>query len=186
MSVNNILDEIENLVVEGKRIPLTNKSLIDEMELVHLVDNLRQELPLEIQNAQNIMDNKDSILNEARGEADQILGNAKERAEQMIEESKIVRESKEKAALVMEQAAAQQKEIVEQAYRQAHQLRSDASAYANQVFDHLIVNVGNALSVLNQAREELQKMPVEPDYPLAQEQEQEPQPLAPVNLPEDE
>ena len=73
---------------------------------------------------------------------------------------------------------------MEQAYRQAYQLRSDASSYANQVFDHLILNVGNALAVLNQAREELQKMPVEPELPPAQEQE--PQPLAPVNLPEDE
>ena len=184
MSVNDILDAIENLVVEGKRIPLTNRTVIDEMELVHFVDNLRQELPLEIQNAQNIMDNKDGILNEARGEAEQILANARERAEQMTEESKIVRESKEKASLIMEQAAAQQKEIVEQAYRQAYQLRSDASSYANQVFDHLILNVGNALAVLNQAREELQKMPVEPELPPAREQE--PQPLAPVNLPGDE
>lgn len=180
MSVNNILDEIENLVVEGKRIPLTNRTVIDEMELVHLVDNLRQELPLEIQNAQNIMDNKDGILNEARVESEQIIANARERADQMIDESKIVRESQEKAALIMEQAAAKQKEIVEQAYRQAYQLRSDASGYANQVFDHLILNVGNALSVLNQAREELQKMPVEPEIPG------EPQPLAPVNLSDDE
>ena len=77
MSVNTILDEIENLVVDGKRIPLTNRSLIDEMELVHLVDNLRQELPNEIQNAQAIMDSKDAILNEGRAEAEKIVETGK-------------------------------------------------------------------------------------------------------------
>ena len=181
MSVNTILDEIENLVVDGKRIPLTNRSLIDEMELVHLVDNLRQELPLEIQNAQQIMDSKDALLNEARTEADQILANARDAAEKMTDESKIVRESKEKAELIMEQAAAQRKELIEASYQQARQLRVNANNYANQVFDHLILNVGNALAVLNQAREELQKMPVEPEMPEPEPQ-QPPQPMAPTQM----
>ncbi len=179
MSVNTILDEIENLVVDGKRIPLTNRSLIDEMELVHLIDNLRQELPNEIQNAQAIMDSKDDILNEARGEAEQIIANAKAHAEEMTDQSKIVKESREKAELIMEQTAAQQKELVDYAFQQARQLRVNANSYANQAFDHLIQNIGNALAILNQARDELQKMPVEPEMPPA-----EPQPMAPVNVPE--
>ena len=182
MSVNTILDEIENLVVDGKRIPLTNRSLIDEMELVHLVDNLRQELPNEIQNAQAIMDSKEAILNEARVEAEQIIGKARDLAESMVDESKIVRESKEKAELLMEQATAQQKELTEYAFQQARQLRVNANNYANQVFDHLILNVGNILAVLNQARDELQKMPVEPEMPP--QEPQQPQPMAPAEMPE--
>lgn len=182
MSVNTILDEIENLVVDGKRIPLTNRSLIDEMELVHLVDNLRQELPNEIQNAQAIMDSKDSILNDGRIEAEQIIDNARKMAEEMTDESKIVRESREKAELIMEQATAQQKELTEYAFQQARQLRVNANNYASQVFDHLILNVGNILAILNQAREELQKMPVEPEMPP--QEPQQPEPMAPTNLPE--
>ena len=46
MSVNDILDEIENLVVDGKHIVFTNKSIIEEPDLVRLVDDLRNELPL--------------------------------------------------------------------------------------------------------------------------------------------
>ena len=179
MSVNTILDEIENLVVDGKRIPLTNRSLIDEMELVHLVDNLRQELPNEIQNAHEILDSKDDILNEARVEAEKIISQARDIAGQMTDESKIVRESKEKAELIMAQATAQQKELTEHAYQQARQLRVNANSYASQVFDHMILNVGNALEVLKQARDELQKMPIEPEMPPA-----EPQPMAPVEIPE--
>ena len=44
MSVNDILDEIENLVVDGKHIVFTNKSIIEEPDLVRLVDDLRNEL----------------------------------------------------------------------------------------------------------------------------------------------
>ena len=180
MSVSTILDDIENLVVDAKRMPLTNSIFISESDLVRLLDNLRQELPNELANAQVIMDSRDEILNQARGESEQIISRAKDTAEQMIDESKIVRESQEKAELIMEQTKAQAKELYETSYQQARQLRLNANNYANQVFDHLVLNVGNALEVLKQARDELQKMPVEPELPPA-----EPQPMAPAELPEE-
>ena len=180
MSVSTILDDIENLVVDAKRMPLTNSIFISESDLVRLLDNLRQELPNELANAQEIMDSRDEILNQARGESEQIISRAKDTAEQMIDESKIVRESQEKAELIMEQTKAQAKELYETSYQQARQLRLNANNYANQVFDHLILNVGNALEVLKQARDELQKMPVEPELPPA-----EPQPMAPAELAEE-
>lgn len=179
MSVSTILDDIENLVVDAKRMPLTNSIFISESDLVRLLDNLRQELPNELANAQEIMDSRDEILNHARGEAEQIISRAKDTAEAMIDESRIVQESKEKAELIMEQTKGQAKELYDNSYQQARQLRLDANNYANQVFDHLILNVGNALEVLKQARDELQKMPVEPEMPPA-----EPQPMAPAEIPE--
>jgi vacuolar-type H+-ATPase subunit H len=179
MSVSTILDDIENLVVDAKRMPLTNSIFISESDLVRLLDNLRQELPNELANAQEIMDSRDEILNHARGEAEQIISRAKDTAEEMIDESRIVQASKEKAELIMEQTKGQAKELYDNSYQQARQLRLDANNYANQVFDHLILNVGNALEVLKQARDELQKMPVEPETPPA-----EPQPMAPTELPE--
>ena len=161
MSINTILDKIEHLVVDEKRIPLTNRNLSDEMELVRLVRNLRQELPNEIQNAQAIMDNKDAILNEGRAEAEKIISQARDIAESMIEERKIVRESKEKAKLIMKQATARHKDVTEDTFR----LRVNVNNYVNQVFDQLILNVGNILTVLNQARDELQKLSIGAETP---------------------
>ena len=161
MSINTILDKIEHLVVDEKRIPLTNRNLSEEMELVRLVRNLRQELPNEIQNAQAIMDNKDAILNEGRAEAEKIISQARDIAESMIEERKIVRESKEKADLIMKKATARHKEVTEDTFR----LRVNVNNYVNQVFDQLILNVGNILAVLNQARDELQKLSIGAETP---------------------
>ena len=161
MSINTILDKIEHLVVDEKRIPLTTRNLSEEMELVRLVRNLRQELPNEIQNAQAIMDNKDAILNEGRAEAEKIISQARDIAESMIEERKIVRESKEKADLIMKKATARHKDVTEDTFR----LRVNVNNYVNQVFDQLILNVGNILTVLNQARDELQKLSIGAETP---------------------
>jgi hypothetical protein len=157
MSVNNILDEIENLVVDGKHIVFTNKSIIEEPDLVRLVDDLRNELPLELQNAAQVMQEKEDILAQAREEAAQIVEQAKEYAGKLVNESEIVTQSQDKARLIMEQAKAQEQEIMEKTMQSSQQLRSDADQYANQVFDHLIVNVGNALNVLQQAKTELNR-----------------------------
>ena len=157
MSVNDILDEIENLVVDGKHIVFTNKSIIEEPDLVRRVDDLRNELPLALQNATQIMQDKDEILAQAKEEATRIVEQAKEYAGKLVDESEIVVQSQDKAKLIMEQAKAQEQEIMEKTMQSSQQLRSDADQYANQVFDHLIANVGNALGVLQQAKAELNR-----------------------------
>ena len=169
MAVSNILDEIENLVVDGKHIVFTNKSIIEEPDLVRLIDDLRNELPLELQQAEQVMQDKEAILTEAREEAERIVNQAKEYANHRVDESEVVKQSQEKAALIMEQTKAQEQEILNTAYSTAQQLRTDSSQYANQVFDHLIVSVGNALQVLQQAKDELQRMPVQ--QPMPQERD---------------
>ena len=45
MSVRDILDKIENLVAGASHVPLSGKCMIDENDLVHLVEELRNDLP---------------------------------------------------------------------------------------------------------------------------------------------
>ena len=47
--------------------------------------------------------------------------------------------------------------LMEKTMASSQQLRSDADQYANQVFDHLIANVGSALQVVQQAKAELNR-----------------------------
>ena len=61
MAVNEILDEIENLVVDAKHLLFTNKSLVEENDLVRLVEDLRNELPLELQKAEQIMQDRQKM-----------------------------------------------------------------------------------------------------------------------------
>ena len=155
MAVKDILDSIENLVVESRRMPLLNKSLIDETDLIHLVDELRQELPLELQRAEKILQDKQKILDDAQTEADKILEQAKEYAMKLTDENEIVVQAQEKAKTIMQQTQAQEKDIMDKTMTNAKQLRDDADQYANQVFDHLIANVGSALQVVQQAKADL-------------------------------
>lgn len=157
MAVDEILDEIENLVVDGKHIMFTNKCLIEEQDLMRLIDDLRNELPMELQKANKIMEDRDSIISVARDEATSIVEQAKQIANKMVDESEIVIQSQEKANLIMEQAKAQEQDIMEKTIQNSRQMKENADQYANQVFDHMITNVSNALGILQQAKTELNR-----------------------------
>ena len=101
MAVKNILDKIENLVVTSKRVPLSNKCLIDDNDLVHLVDDLRKELPMELQKAEGIMHDRQQIIDDAHQDADRIIDKAKQYAEKLTDEDEVVVQAKEKARLIM-------------------------------------------------------------------------------------
>lgn len=144
MAVNDILDEIENLVVDARRIVFTNKCLIEEDDLIHLVDELRRELPQQINKADLVVKDQQQILDEARKEAARIVEQAKEYAVKLTGETEIVR-----------QAQAQAQEIMEKTIQNSQELKNDSVQYANQVFDHMIASVGSTLAVVQQAKTDL-------------------------------
>ena len=144
MAVNDILDEIENLVVDARRLVFTNKCIIEEDDLIRLVDDLRSELPQQISKANQVIEEQQHILEQANKEAARIIEQAKDYAMKLTDDSEIV-----------QQAETQAKEIMEKTIQNSQNLKADSVQYANQVFEHLIANVGNALAVVQQAKAEL-------------------------------
>ena len=191
MAVRDTLDQIETLVADASHLPLTEKIVINEQDLVHLVEELRQELPLELERADQIMHDKDSIIRTAQEEAAAIIKQAKQFAEKLLDENDIVVKARERSQTVLNQAKQQEQEIVERTRANARQLQDDADRYANQVFDQLIAHVTNtfqgvqqAQQGLEQARQILQQAKIQMNQQAAQQAYAQSQP-APYNaLPE--
>ena len=176
MAVRDTLNKIENLVASASHLPLTGKAVIDEDDLIHLVEDLRRDLPQELERAEEIMREKDNIVRTAQQEADNIVKQARTQAEQLVDENDIVVNAREKARLVLNQAQQQESEIMERTRQNSRQLQDDADRYANQVFDQLIAHVTNtfqgvqaAQSGLEQARQILQQAKMQMNQQAAQQ-----------------
>ena len=176
MAVRDTLDQIEALVADASHLPLTAKIVIDEEDLVHLVEELRQELPLELERADEIMREKDKIIKTAQDEAAAIVKQAKQFAEKLLDENDIVVKARERSQTVLTQAKQQEQEIVERTRINARQLQDDADRYANQVFDQLIAHVTStfqgvqqAQAGLEQARQILQQAKISMNQAAAQQ-----------------
>ncbi|MDQ0202569.1 ATP synthase subunit B family protein [Pectinatus haikarae] len=141
MAINELLDELENLVVDARRLVFTNKCIIEEDDLMRLIDGLRKELPQTIKSAEDVINTKQTILDDARSEAARLVEQAKEYGTKMTAESEIVG-----------QARMQAKEIMDKTLDHSNDLKNDSINYANQVFDHLIGSLDDILQVVHQAK----------------------------------
>ena len=152
MAVRDTLNQIEDLVASSSHLWFTDRIMINDNDLIHLVEELRQELPLELERADEIMRERDKIIMSAQQEATNIINQAQEKAAQIVDENDLVIKAREKAQAVMTQAQVQEQEIIERTKQNARELQDNADRYANQVFDQLIAHVTNTFQGVQQAQ----------------------------------
>jgi len=94
-SVIDVLDALESMIVNGRRMPLTQNVLINEDEALDFIDRARSSLPDDIKRANAIIERARELLeqaeeagrkvyDEARTVAEQTVGGAREEAERNL------------------------------------------------------------------------------------------------------
>ena len=81
----------------AQRVPLMQKSLVDEKALLEIIDEMRIRIPEEIREARQLMREREQIPQSAQMEADQIIQEAREQADQLIRDEEIVKEAEARA-----------------------------------------------------------------------------------------
>jgi hypothetical protein len=82
-SVIDLLDRLESLLVNGKRIVFTPNVLLNEDEALDLIDRARIQLPEEMKQAHWVIDEQERILSQARETAEALVEEAREVAERL-------------------------------------------------------------------------------------------------------
>ncbi len=88
---------LEDLLSDATRFPFGKKDLVDINKLSEIIADMRMVLPLEIQQAQKVVMDKNNIIAEARGEAESIIRKAEQRRAELLEESELVKEARKRA-----------------------------------------------------------------------------------------
>lgn len=148
-----LIDQLEVLLSEGWRIPLTTKVVIDEDECLNLIDQLRVNIPAEIKKAKRIQQESQKIVVQGQEEAERIVSLAREQARRLIDEEDLRRQAEETV-----------QEIVDSAMRDAQEIREGANRYAAEVLRELDerllalqTTVRNGLNALTKQQETLSK-----------------------------
>lgn len=149
MDIIKTLDELEELVSNSSRLVFTNKCLIEEDALVRLIDDIRKDWPSALKEAEEITQNRDKIIEDARAEAKNIIEQAKAYAQKKASENEITLAAKARA-----------KEILEKTFTQSEAMRNDSVQYAQQVFDHMGLYVQNVMNNIQAAKEGLKNIEV--------------------------
>lgn len=139
-----LLNEVEEIIDHGTKIPMTGKVLVDDSVVFELLDRVRAALPEEITNAKWVLKERQRILDEAEAEAQKILERGKTYVDKMAIENEVVK-----------QAQSYGEDIVKQAQVFARDVKSGAVQYADEMLQHVEQSLYQTLQSLRKNREEL-------------------------------
>jgi len=147
-TVIDLIDQLEELVSTGRRVPFTAGVVVNEDEALELVDRTRLALPDELTQARHLLEDRHRVVDEAEQEAERILARAEADARRIVEEaearaSTMVGEAEARARTmvgeheVAEQARAHAATVLADAEERAATTCAEADAYARDVMVRL-------------------------------------------------
>ena len=151
MNVTELLDTIEDALEESAGMPLSGgKRIVDVEQIRDYLDEIRANLPGELRQAQQIVNDRAQILDSANAQAQVIVKKAEERARVLVSEAEIVRAAQQRAA-----------EITSAAQSESRTLRQTVTAYCDNMLknteDTMTENAAQVRSVRANLRQNAKK-----------------------------
>lgn len=137
MDILYLIDRLENLVTNSKRMPLVNQVIVKEADLLNIIDQLRTSIPMEIKQARRIMQEKERILSQAKSDANIILNQARAETERTLTSEGLLQVAQEREQEIIHQANEQAQMIVRRAERHTEQMQIEADNYAAETLRNL-------------------------------------------------
>ena len=112
MNVKELLDTIEDAVEEGANVPLSGgKKIVDAEQIRNLLDEVRENLPGELRQAQQIVNDRAQIVDTANAQAQAIVKKAEERARILVGDAEIVKAAQQRASEITSAAQAESRTL---------------------------------------------------------------------------
>ncbi len=140
-SVIELLDELEALIVRSSALPLTDKKVIQEAEVLGVLQLIRAALPRDLVEAQRLRLEAERLHRSAQDDARQIVLEAQTTARRLVDESAVLK--------VVERRA---QDLMAQTERDAQAIRDGADGYARQVLEELEESVVRILEAIRKGR----------------------------------
>ncbi|MDR2655883.1 MAG: ATPase [Oscillospiraceae bacterium] len=145
MTIEEILDSIEDMLEKSWGLPLSGgRGLIDVERLHDMVYDIRKNIPVEIKHAKAIVADRADIIQGAKHEAEEIIKKAEDRARRLVHDDEITKQAREKAT-----------EILSAAHLQSHQMKKAASDFAERILGDTERVLASSFNEVKTAKQEL-------------------------------
>lgn len=158
MDILHLIDRLENILNDSRRLPLTASLLVDEDRITNIIDQMRVSIPDAIKRAERVEAEREKILAQANEEADRIRELARHEAEEMVDRHAVVGQAERKAD-----------RVVQQAFDHADQVKIGADQYSLNVLAQLEQDMVRSLRVVQNGLHRLEREMQPPAQPVASE-----------------
>src|SRR5258707_2504306 len=145
VDIQHLVDRLEDLIDEGRHLPMTKLTMVDEERVLEIIDQMRISVPEEVDKASRILNQKDRLMAQANEEAARVVDLAREKSETLIQRDAIAQAAQNRAA-----------NIIEQARQDAEAIRNEADGYVLEVLGELEGHLLKTLTVIRNGINKIQ------------------------------
>jgi len=148
MNIDDNLNYLDELLDRAATVPFSTKKVVVELEAVRdCINDIRVNLPQEIKQAQLIVKDRKSIMEQAKNEEERIIRQAEERAKQITSNNEITIQAKQRAV-----------EIITQAQDKSKEIRNATNEYIENVLNQAEQVLASNLSDLKKTRQAVKQI----------------------------
>jgi len=155
MDLANLINQLESIIESGRKVPVANKTLVDTEQILSVIDQLRASVPKDIQEAKEMLEKREQILNQSLAEAKRVKASAITESKVLLDQNELVKEAQKKAEELLEDSQRRAQRLLEQAEIESKNSRQGADAYAQEVLYKLEQEVSDVLSTVRKGIEVL-------------------------------
>jgi vacuolar-type H+-ATPase subunit H len=111
VDVQKKLDEIVSTVSGARSMPMSASCVVNRAELLAMLEEVRQALPGSLAQAQELIGDREQMVEQARLEAERIISNAHAERGSLISDTEIARRSQAEADRILAEARKEAEEI---------------------------------------------------------------------------
>jgi vacuolar-type H+-ATPase subunit H len=146
MDIAARMQQLEELIMEAKSMPLSTSVLINREEALELIQEMRASLPEEIKQARWVVKDREQLLTKARKDAEGVIQEALEEQHRMASQEEVVKTSIREAERILDEARGD-----------ARQIRHEAEDYMDQklaAFEATITKTLEQIAEIREAQEQ--------------------------------
>ena len=137
------LDDLQNMVDQAYGVPMTSNCMVPRREVQDILDEVRTAIPVEMDDAQDVLDHRDGIIANAEDEAETLVSDAEAERDRIIEEARrqadeMISDAEERAHSTVARAESEADRLVSDARAEYEQTTARAEAEAER-----LVTAGN-------------------------------------------
>ncbi|MEX2599199.1 MAG: hypothetical protein WD533_06040 [Dehalococcoidia bacterium] len=148
MEILDLVDKLEAMSLQAKKMPITGRSMLDAERLLELIDQMRLAIPRNIQEAQEVIERREQIINQTMLDARRIRATAESDSRHLVEESELVKSAKKRGDELYAEAEQKAQRLLQAVETEARNRRAGADQYCQDVLEKLESEISKSLETI--------------------------------------
>ncbi len=165
-----LIDRLEEMISEGRRMPLGGGLVLDRRRILDLIDQLRVAVPAAVREAQELLSRREELLQAAEQQARDVVSRAETRASELVAQHELVLQAEERVRTLMDEARRRSEGLIREAESQvarrldevrltAEAQMAEADRYALELLQRLEGQLGTFVGSIRAAIETISSSP---------------------------